>query len=167
MLLKHKTLIQSILFLVWIGSMTYSTIYYLGLHEEGESLAKRFHLSINALIFFIILSGFIIQYRFKKTIKLPRLQVFWLFFGIVLLMGIASIVQFRIIDVIPSLLRFVNYFGIFLFAYNVRIENDAKYCIKSMNLFILLSIISCIGFGLYEILIKDIQYLNNAFRLSG
>tara|TARA_B110000014_G_scaffold123245_1_gene84726 strand:- start:1146 stop:2435 length:1290 start_codon:yes stop_codon:yes gene_type:complete len=167
MLLKHKFSIQLILFFVWIGSITYSIIYYLGLHKEGELLAKTTHLSINTIIFAIIFSSLFIQYRTYKKIKLPRLQVFWLFFAIILLMSFESIIQLKFKDVIPSLIRFLNYFGIFILAYNIRIENNAKFCISIMKPFIMFSIISCIGFGFYEIYIDDIQYLNNAYRLSG
>ncbi|GEM_PF-1406677 len=167
MLLKQKFLVQIILFLVWIGSIVYSIIYYMGLHQKGELLAKMTHLSINSVIFLIIVFSLFLQYRSNKTIKLPKLQVFWLLFGVILLMSIGSIIQLKFKDVTPSLIRFLNYFGVFILAYNIRLENNAKFCISILKTFILLSIISCIGFGFYEIYIGDIQYLNNAYRLSG
>lgn len=139
----------------------------MGLHQKGELLAKTVNLSINSLIFVLIAASLIILHKIKKTIKLPRIQVFWLLFGVIILMSIGSLVQLKFKDVIPSLVRFLNYFGIFVLAYNIRIENNSTYCIKMLKPFIILSTITCLGFGFYEIFTNDIQYLNNAYRVSG
>ena len=167
MLLRQKILIQFILFLLWIGSINYSVIYYLGFHQKGELLAKTINLSINSIIF-IVLSVFLFShFKIHKKIKLPKLQVFWLLTGVIILMAIGSLVQLKFRDVIPSFLRFINYVGIFIIGYNIKKEYHPSYCIQILNPFILLSVISCLGFGFFEILIGDIQYLNNAYRLSG
>ena len=167
MLLRQKILIQFILFLLWIGSINYSVIYYLGFHQKGELLAKTINLSINSIIF-IVLSVFLFShFKIHKKIKLPKLQVFWLLTGVIILMAIGSLVQLKFRDVIPSFLRFINYVGIFIIGYNIKKEYHPSYCIQILNPFILLSVISCLGFGFFEIYIGDIQYLNNAYRLSG
>ena len=120
MLLRQKILIQFILFLLWIGSINYSVIYYLGFHQKGELLAKTINLSINSIIF-IVLSVFLFShFKIHKKIKLPKLQVFWLLTIVIILMAIGSLVQLKFRDVIPSFLRFINYFGIFIIGYNIK-----------------------------------------------
>ena len=139
----------------------------MGFHQKGELLAKTINLSINSIIF-IVLSVFLFShFKIHKKIKLPKLQVFWLLTGVIILMAIGSLVQLKFRDVIPSFLRFINYVGIFIIGYNIKKEYHPSYCIQILNPFILLSVISCLGFGLFEIYIGDIQYLNNAYRLSG
>ena len=114
MLLREKILIQTILFLLWVGSINYSVIYYLGLHQKGELLAKTINLSINFVIFIIVSTFLFSHYKIHKKINLPKLQVFWLLIGVIMLMSIGSLVQLKFRDLIPSFLRFMNYFGIFV-----------------------------------------------------
>ncbi len=167
MLLRQKILIQTILFLLWVGSINYSVIYYLGLHQKGELLAKTINLSINFVIFIIVSTFLFSHYKIHKNINLPKLQVFWLLIGVIMLMSIGSLVQLKFRDVIPSFLRFTNYFGIFIIGYNIKKEYHPSYCIRILNPFIILSVISCLCFGFLEIFTNDIQYLNNAYRVSG
>ena len=82
-------------------------------------------------------------------------------------MSIGSLVQQKFRDVIPSFLRFTNYFGIFIIGYNIKKEYHPSYCIRILNPFIIFSVISCLCFGFLEIFTNDIQYLNNAYRVSG
>ena len=158
MLLRQKILIQTILFLLWVGSINYSVIYYLGLHQKGELLAKTINLSINFVIFIIVSTFFFSHYKIHKNINLPKLQVFWLLIGVIMLMSIGSLVQLKFRDVIPSFLRFTNYFGIFIIGYNIKKEYHPSYCIRILNPFIILSVISCLCFGFLEIFTNDIQY---------
>ena len=129
MLLRQKILIQFILFLLWIGSINYSVIYYLGFHQKGELLAKTINLSINSIICFVLSVFLFSHFKIHKKIKLPKLQVFWLLTIVIILMAIGSLVQLKFRDVIPSL-RFINYFGIFIIGYNIKKEYHPSYCIQ-------------------------------------
>ena len=64
-------------------------------------------------------------------------------------------------------MRIYHYFGIFIIGYNIKKEYHPSYCIRILNPFIILSVISCLCFGFLEIFTNDIQYLNNAYRVSG
>ena len=160
MRIGEVTVLQLTFLLVWLGSIMYSVIYYSGLYQEGESLAKVIHLGINGGIFLLLVS-------FMPKPIFTKVHTVNVLFSLVLLMGVNSIVQLRFDEVTPSLLRFLNYFLIFNFSYFAIKNRGIELFEKSINFFLNLSIFTCLLFGFLEIAMGDIQFLNGAYRLSG